>query len=260
MQINFNAQSVQPQQPIEPVPEGWYPVLLKSLEPKPVKDKPQCYFLAGELEITDGQYRGRKLFINLNVGNDNPQAVEIAFRELSAICHVTGKYVIGDTNELLNIPFQAKAVVDGNRNTVKGYKDTQGNDPGKAGAGSAPAQPVAAPAAMQPAQGAWGQQPGQPNMAPQQAAQPAWGAQPPAAAPMAAPGGFQPAQQPMQQPVQQQPAWQAAQQPAQAPAAAAPWGQGAPAPAAPAQAAPAGWAPQQQAPAAGGAPWGRAPG
>ncbi len=181
MQLQFNAQTVEPQQPMEPVPEAWYPVILKTLEPKSVKDKPNSWYLAGEMDIIDGPGKGRKLFTNLNIGNENPEAVRIAQRELSAICYVTGRYVIADTNELLNIPFMVKAVVANGRNEIKGFKDMAGSDPGKVG-GTAAAQPVAAaPVAMPPVAAAPQQWQAPAAAAPAAA----WGA--PAAAPQAAP-------------------------------------------------------------------------
>jgi len=250
MQINFSTQGIAPMQPMEPVPEGWYQVMIVDEEPKAVANKPQSWYLALTLEViaaADGnpQFKGRKGYVNLNLGNDNIQAVEIAQRELSAICHVTGRHVIQDTAQLKGVPFQAKFVIDGNRNVIKGYKDMQGNDPGKTGGAAAPQtqQFQAPPAQQQPAQQF--QQPaaqGNPfgaAAAPQQPAQGAW--QQPAQAQQPAQTFQQPAQQPAQQ--FQQPAQQAAQQPQ----GGAPWANGAAAPQAPQQAA--------QAPAGGGAPW-----
>lgn len=252
MNINFDSRSVAPSQPMEPVPEGWYPVVIAEEEQKGVANKPQCWFLSLVMEIIDGPAKGRKLFANLNLGNDNMKAVEIAHRELSAICHVTGQFVLseqtGGTAALKGKPFMVKVIVSESRNEIKGYKDMMGNDPGKTGGqgAHAPAAPVAPPAPpamapQAPAAPAWGAQPAAPQQ-PQQPQQPAWGA--PAQQPQ--PQQFAPQQAP-QQPAA--PAW-GAPQPAQAAPGAPAWGGGAPAPvAAPAPAAAPAWAP-----AAGGAP------
>lgn len=239
MQFQFNAAAVPPMQPQDPLPEGWYQALIKTSEGKPVKDKPQSGLLAQEFEVIDGQFRGRKVFNNLNLWNENQQACEIAGRELSAQCHVTGKFVIQDTSELHNIPMYIKVTLDGNQNRIKGYKDMQGNDPGKTG-GTPNAQPqqMAPPPAAPPA-AAWGN--GQQQQQPGAAS--AWGGAPATAA--------APAQQ--QQPAQG--GWQGGGQQA-APAGAPAWGGGAAAPAAAPVAAPAqgGWGGAQQQPQGGGQP------
>jgi hypothetical protein len=226
MNLNFDSRGVAPAQPMEPVPEGWYPVVISDEEPKQVKDKPHSWYLSLTMDIIDGPMKGRKLYANLNLGNDNQQAVEIAQRELSAICHVTHQYVLneqtGGTAALKGKPFMVKAVVEASRNAIKGYKDMQGNDPGKTGGQTAapapaapptppPSQPQAyAPAAAQPSAPAWSPQPAAaapqppqfgppggvapawggapaPAAPPQPAAAPAWSPQPAAAAPSAPP-------------------------------------------------------------------------
>lgn len=271
VQLNFDASTVAPNTGFEPVPEGWYNVAIRESEIKPTKDGEGAYLQLKAIVI-DGPHANKPIFIRLNVQNKNKQAVDIAYGELSAICHVTGVYRVQDSSQLHNIPFQVRVVVtkgeNGNSgNDVKAYKDAMGNDPGKAGA--APAGNAGAFGGMQqqpPAQQGFGVQPG---------AAPAFGgapAQPPAgwgapAQPGPAQGqppagwGQQPAQQPG--PAQQPPAgWGAPAQGQQpAPGGNPAWGGGAPTQAAqqpPAQPGPGGWT-QQQPPAGGApgdAPWG----
>jgi hypothetical protein len=228
MNINFDARQVQPSQPMEPVPEGWYPVVLADEEQKAVKDKPHLWLLAMTYEIIDGPMKGRKVMDNLNLGSDNQQAVEIAGRTLSALCHVTGQYVLneqtGGTAALKGKPFQIKVTIEGAYNRIKGYKDMQGNDPGKTGATGGPAAPAAAPPQAPPLAAApapaWGAPPAQQAQPAPVAAGPAWSA-PPAQQPAQSPwGGGQPAQ-PAAAPAPAQPAWGA--QPAQQMPAQAPW-------------------------------------
>lgn len=158
MNLEFNANAVAPSMPLEAVPEGWYPVMLIDEEQLAVTGKPQSWRLALKLQIIDGAFKGRTLLHNLNLGNDNPKAVEIAQKELSAICHCTGVFVLsaatGGTAALKGKPFQVRAVVSGAYNEIKGFKDAQGNDPGKSGAGQAAHAPAPAagwPAAAAPA-------------------------------------------------------------------------------------------------------------
>lgn len=242
VQFVFDATQVAPSTGYEPLPEGWYNVAISESEIKPTKDKEGAY-LQLTAKVLDGPQMGKVVFIRLNVQNKNQQAVDIAYGELSAICHVTGVYHVQESTQLHNIPFQLRVVVkpgdNGPMNEVKGYKDAQGNDPGKAGGGATQGQPQnfgAGQPAGNPAQG-------QP---PQGAQQPAggWGqGQPPAQG-----------QQPAQPPAGQGQGVQPGQQPA--------FGGGAPAQqAAPPQGQPqgqGGWTqPAQGQPAQGGAPWGQ---
>ena len=228
----FNAQQYQPQYggsgslPVGPNGEPqWYTVVIDNSEQVATKDQ-QGGMLKLTLKCIDGPFTGVTQVDNLNLHNKNPQAVEIANKQLSAYCHVTGQFVIQDTLQLHGKPF--KALVGKQRNNpeyteIQKLADLNGNEPGKAGSGSPVAQPsqvvppVAPPAAQPaaPAPAAWAPPPqGQPPAAPA-----AW--QQPQAAPPAAAWG-QPAAQPQPAPAPQaqpQPAaWGA---PAQPPA----WGQ-----------------------------------
>ncbi len=48
-------------------------------------------FLWLMLDILEGPHKGRRVFDQLNLVNQNPTTVEIAQRALSAICHATAK-------------------------------------------------------------------------------------------------------------------------------------------------------------------------
>lgn len=198
--LNFNAQGVQPNQALEAIPSGQYPVIITASQEKPTKAGDGSYI---ELEMTvqGGQYNGRKLFDRLNIRNKNQTAVDIAYSTLSAICHVTGRMNIQDTQQLHGVPFIAVAVKkerddqpgSGNMtNEVRGYKDLQGNDPGHGG--QAPSQQNNAPG--------WA---GGPQGGPPPAQQPPQYQAPPAQQNYQAPPPNQ------QQPPQQ--SWQANQQP-----------------------------------------------
>lgn len=245
VQINFDATQVAPNTGFEPVPEGWYNVAISESEVKPTRDG-EGAMLVLKMAIIDGPHANKPIFTRLNIQNKNQQAVDIAYGELSSICHVVGVYQVADTSQLHGIPFQVKVTVrkgtddKGNSfesNDVKAYKDAAGNEPGKAGqAGAAPGnfggQPAQQMQQQQPAQQqnpAFGAQGGGAfpieNTPPAQQAQPAQQQQP---APNQQPaqeqwGGGQ-AAQPAQQPAQQgQGGWQQGQggQPAQG---GAPWG------------------------------------
>lgn len=197
VQLNFDANQVAPNTGFEPVPEGWYNVAITESEIKPTKDGEGAY-LQLKTSIIDGPHTGKPIFVRLNIQNKNQQAVDIAYGELSAICHVTGVYNVADSSQLHGIPFQVRVTVrpakDGHdaSNDVKGYKDAAGNEPGKRGAqgGGQPSNFGGQPQNQgQPqnngapqGQGGWGGQGGQPQGQPQgnpaQGGNPAWGGQP----------------------------------------------------------------------------------
>lgn len=128
-------------------------------------------YLALEISVIEGPLQGQKMIDRLNLHHTNPKVVEIANKQLSAYCHVLGKFVWQDTQELHNIPFQFDVRLqkepNPNKYTEIGYiYDINGNEPGKAGAGpqvnqQQPQQP-SGPAAggVQAQGGGWG---GNPN-------------------------------------------------------------------------------------------------
>lgn len=228
----FDARTVDPAATYSSLPAGDYKVQITASEAKPTKDGTGGY-LELQLTIVEGQFQGRNLQYRLNIFNQNPQAVEIAYRQLSAVCHVTGVFNLQASEQLHGIPFVAIVgfqKTNPDYNEIKGVKTLDGQTPGS----KSPQQPMAAapaPAAANP----WGA-----PAAPPAAAPAPW--QPPAAAPAPAPapGGWQP---PTSGPAAPAP-----------PQAQMPWAAQPPAAAPPAPAAPAGWQPggPQAAP-----PWGK---
>lgn len=236
--LQFDASRIQPDTGVmDAIPAGWYIVAPDASEIKPTKAGDGSAYLELRLVVLDGQFKDRKLFARFNLKNNNPQAVEIAYKQLSALCHAVGLLQVNDSQELHGRPLKVKVSVkpaDGQyeaSNEIKAYRNVQDNSMNVAAAA-----PAGAPAFGAPPAGY-----GAPAVGPVLAAPPAW--QPQAAQQTVA---QQPVAQPPAQawtpPNAQQP-WAPAQQPQQQPAAPQ---QQAPAPA---------WAPP--AGAAGGAapPW-----
>lgn len=94
----FNAADVQPSQPRGPIPAGTYIAQIVQSEMRDTRTGGQ--YLSLELDIIDGEFRGRKLWDNLNLVNSNAQAAEIAQRTLSAICHAIGQMTVQDSEQL----------------------------------------------------------------------------------------------------------------------------------------------------------------
>jgi hypothetical protein len=108
--LNFDAATVEPSQSFEPIPDGWYAVQITASETKPTKDGSGAY-LELTLKVLEPPYTNRNLFYRLNIKNNNPVAQEIAYRQLSAICHATGVIQVADSQQLHGLPFKVKVTV-----------------------------------------------------------------------------------------------------------------------------------------------------
>jgi hypothetical protein len=153
-QTPFDANTVKPNEAFEPLPAGWYNARIINSEAKPTKDNLSGY-LQLDLEVLDGEHKGRKVFDRLNLWNEGPnkeKTCEIAQRQLSAYCHATGVFILQDSNQLHGIPLKIKLAIRQSEgfdptNDVKAVKHIQD--------GTGTAQPTAAaptfPSAPQPA-------------------------------------------------------------------------------------------------------------
>ncbi len=147
----FNAQQYDPTQGVGSLPIGKHPVIIESSEVKANKANDGGY-LQLNLRIIDGPQQGTTGAYRLNLYHSNQQTVEIAHRQLSAICHVIGVFQVTDSSQLHNLPFLIEVGPQKNDpqyTEVKKVFDMNGNEPGKAGAGAAAAQPRFRP------RGAW---------------------------------------------------------------------------------------------------------
>lgn len=133
VQIQFDANSVKPLGEYEVFPEGWYKAYIKESAAKETAKKDGQFLQIG-FQLIEGDFNGGAVGNNLNLWNKNEKAREIAFRELSSICHVTGVMQLQDTSQLHNIPFWIRlAIEEGtlkddntgyypDKNVIKAYK------------------------------------------------------------------------------------------------------------------------------------------
>lgn len=146
----FDATQVQPDAPRELIPAGDYTCIIIESEMADTKKGGQRLKLT--LQIIDGEHQNRLLWDGLNLVNDNPKAVEIAQRQLSAICHAVGKFQVSDSSELHNLPLIASVKIRPEQNgysaqnEIKGYKAV-----GSAGAPAPGPETQVAPTSAEPA-------------------------------------------------------------------------------------------------------------
>lgn len=151
----FDASQVPEQQEFTALPEGQYVVIATASEMKPTKNG-QGQFLQFTFEVVDGPMKGRKLWARLNLVNANATAVDIAKRELGAICRAVNIIKPSDSAELHNKPMLVTVAVEiddrkRENNTIKKYEPVGG---GVAAGGFSPAS-APAPAAAASAAPPW---------------------------------------------------------------------------------------------------------
>lgn len=149
-ELGFDARNVEPNEGFDVLPAGEYDAVIVNSEVKTTTAGDGKY-LKLELQILNGQFQNRKVWDNLNIWNNNAQAVQIAKGTLSAICRAINVLTPQDSAELHNKPLRVKLAIKkdaeyGDKNVVRSYKPRQ--------AGPAPT-PAAAPASGQPAAPAW---------------------------------------------------------------------------------------------------------
>lgn len=122
----FDASAVDPSKPFEAIPPGEYKAIISASELAPNKNGTGRN-LKLEFKVVDGPHKGRTIFNWLSLQNPSAQAVEIAQRNFSAICHAVGVLQVNDSSQLhgkpLLICIKLEERDNGNKtNTVTGYK------------------------------------------------------------------------------------------------------------------------------------------
>lgn len=130
---NFDASTIEPSNSYDPIPAGWYQAIISNSEMKPTRDGYGEY-LSLTLQVIEGQYANRLVFARLNLKNANDKAVDIAKKDLAAICRAVGVMSPQSSEELHDKPLMIKVKVrpasgeyDAS-NDVGGYKGVDVND------------------------------------------------------------------------------------------------------------------------------------
>lgn len=122
---NFNANTVDPADEFEAIPAGKYLAVITESETKATKSGNGSY-LKLTFDIIEGEFKGRKLWAQLNLDNPSQEAVRIARGQLSSICRAVGVLTPKDSIELHNLPLvvsvKQKADADGEvRNEIRAF-------------------------------------------------------------------------------------------------------------------------------------------
>ena len=139
LQELFDATKINPDQGGSQLPVGKHKVIISDSSIDEIGNKKggcirfKLKVVEGPLEGITGDWQLNKYYIG-----DNAEKVrEIADRDLSKICHVTGVFAVNDTRQLHNIPFivdvtQQKGEGKEKYTEIKKVFDVNGNEPGKA--------------------------------------------------------------------------------------------------------------------------------
>lgn len=126
--LGFDSTTVAPSEEFSVIPAGEYVAMITASEVKNTKAGNGSY-LNLRFDIVDGQYKGRVLFSALNIWNQNPKAVEIAQRDLSAICHATGILQVQDSSQLHNRPMIIKVGISAPSNGYEASNEIRAYKP-----------------------------------------------------------------------------------------------------------------------------------
>ena len=139
-QFNFDASTVAPQASTGPLPAGVYLAHIVESDVQPLKSG-NGEGLKLTFEVIDGQFKGRKVYENLNIRHTNEDTQRIAQSQLSALCHAVNVIKLMDTAALHFKPVRINVTV---REAVGQYKASN-NIKGYEAAGGGISAPAAAP-------------------------------------------------------------------------------------------------------------------
>lgn len=169
MQGGFDATKIEPKQSAGTNhPVGRFPFTISDTSIEENKNKDGGFFMV-EFTTPAGV-----AVMRYNMWNKNPQAVDIANGQLSALCHATGRYQVGWQDEgaalrgaqgMIEVGFQkdqgpSPERPNGGYTEIKKVMDAAGNEPGKGPAPSTQVQPNSNAAPMTSnGQGGWNNNP-----------------------------------------------------------------------------------------------------
>ena len=152
--FSFDASTVAPQAVTGPIPAGTYLAHCTESDVGPLKSG-NGTGLKMTFEILDGQYKGRRVWENLNIQHTNEDTQRIAQSQLSALCHAVNVIKLEDTAALHFKPVKVKVVVREAQgqyqasNNIKGYESAGGTPVAFVAAAETPV--AAAPVSKAPA-------------------------------------------------------------------------------------------------------------
>lgn len=128
---SFDAGDHEDMADFEPIPVDWYEAEIVESDMKQ-NSKKNGNYLKLKYQITEGKYKGRYLFSNLNLDHPNEDAVAMAEKELATICRAIGIATVEDSEDLhkqtmlCKVTVKPKSATHPATNEIKGYKSLDG--------------------------------------------------------------------------------------------------------------------------------------
>lgn len=130
----FDATQVDPAGDFAPLPAGQYLCIATDSQMKPTK-KGDGRYLQVELEVLEGEHKGRKVWDRFVLEHPNDRTVAIARSSLAGLCTAVGVTRPRDSAELHNIPVLVRVACTKRTDTgeitnaIKGYAKRGGAQP-----------------------------------------------------------------------------------------------------------------------------------
>lgn len=103
----------------QPLPDGWYNVIVNKAEVKATKDGTGQY-IAVRYDVTGPTHQGRVVFGNLNIKNKSSVAEDIGRQQLGSLMRAIGLARVDDTDQLIGGSLSIKLAT----RTQEGYDPT----------------------------------------------------------------------------------------------------------------------------------------
>jgi len=148
-QFNFDASQIAPQASTGPLPAGVYLAHIVESDVQPLKSG-NGEGLKLTFEIIDGQFKGRKVWENLNIRHTSEDTQRIAQSQLSALCHAVNVIKLMDTAALHFKPVRINVTVREAVGQYKASNNIKGYEAVGAGISAPATAPTPAPVAEAP--------------------------------------------------------------------------------------------------------------
>ena len=132
--INFDSTDVDISDTYEPIPAGQYTMAVTESDVRETSNNPNNKFLKLTFDILEGEFKGRKIFENLNLWRDGSKSTDavtlkIANENLAKLCRALGVIGVGDSTELHNKPVGVSIKVEPEKNGYPASNSVIGYDP-----------------------------------------------------------------------------------------------------------------------------------
>ncbi|MDR2390628.1 MAG: DUF669 domain-containing protein [Planctomycetota bacterium] len=148
----FDANLVEPNAVLDPIPAGTYLVAIETSERKKNKNNSNEH-LELVFKVLDGPHKGRTVRSRLNIWTDSAAAKRIAQGELSSICRAVGVMAPKNSEKIHNLPLEIAVSVTNPDENGRQYNEVRGYAKrGALGAQNRPNSPPPAPPQPMPTQ------------------------------------------------------------------------------------------------------------